>query len=360
MGISSLTTEEEQRELLRLADQSAKVPSRSNGKGNEKTSIPLIERMTLVEEETVDFLWNKRIPRGKLTLFDGDPGVGKSYTALAIAAALSQGRALPFDREPEAALRSLIISAEDGPADTLKPRLRLLNADMDMIAIPHRARGYFPGIINASLIQQMLREFPAALVVLDPIIAFASRKNTDKASDVRELLGPLVVLAEKHKTAFVLIRHLNKSIQNKALYRGQGSIDFAAACRSAFIFAQDPDNPERRLMAHAKSTLAGFQPTLEYFIDKDGLFRWGNQTTETADEALGTGEPRKKHEAQHLEAAVRFLEDILGNGPKPSNDVKSKARDAGISNATLWRAKESMDVKASKERGTGEWWWRLP
>jgi len=331
-----------------------------NGKGNEKTPTPLIERMTLVEEETVDFLWINRIPRGKLTLFDGDPGVGKSYTALAIAAALSQGQALPFDKEPEAPLRSLIISAEDGPADTLKPRLRLLDADMDMIAIPNRTRAFTPWAINASLIEQMLREFPAALLVLDPVIAFANHKNTDKANDVRELLSPLTVLAEKYKSAFVLIRHLNKSIQSKALYRGQGSMDFAAVCRSCFIFAQDTNNPERRLMAHTKSTLAGFQPTLEFFIKTDGSFHWGNETTESADEALGTGEPKKKHEAHQLEAAVRFLEEVLGNGPKPSNDVKTKARDAGISNATLWRAKESMDLKASKARESGEWWWRLP
>src|SRR5262245_49822359 len=81
------------------------------GKADEPKQKPLIELMSAVEEEQIDFLWTHRIPRGKLTLFDGDPGVGKSYTALAIAAALSRGEALPFDQEPEAPFRSLIISA---------------------------------------------------------------------------------------------------------------------------------------------------------------------------------------------------------------------------------------------------------
>jgi RecA-family ATPase len=319
----------------------------------------LTETMTMVEEEKIDFLWSKRIPRSKPTLFDGDPGIGKSYTALAIAAALSNGGALPFDTEPEAPLRSLILSAEDGPADTIKPRLRKLGADMDMIAIPSRSMGLTPSVIDANLIDRMLAEFPAALVIVDPIIAFANQRNTDRASDVRNLLGPLALVAEKHKAALLLIRHLNKATQSKALYRGQGSIDFAAICRSAFVFAQDTSNPERRLMAHSKSSLAGLQPTLEFFIDQAGVFRWGGETSESADEALGTGEPRRDREAKQLDAATRFLQNVLNDGPIPSNRVKEKAKDLGISNATLWRAKEQINIRASKERLTGEWFWRL-
>jgi archaellum biogenesis ATPase FlaH len=332
----------------------------SNGHANDEKKQPLVETMSSVEEEQIDFLWKNRIPRGKLTLFDGDPGIGKSYTALSIAGTLSNGLALPFDEEPEAPLRSLIISAEDGPADTVKPRLRKLKADMDMIAIPHRAMGFTPSAINATLIERMLREFPAALVVIDPVIAFASRRNTDKAGDVRDLLTPLALLAEKHKVAIILIRHLNKATQSKALYRGQGSMDFAAVCRSAFIFAQDPANDERRLMAHTKSSLAGLQPTLEFFINsKSGEFSWGGETSDSADDALGTGEPRKEREAQRLDAAKRFLERALESGPAPSNDIKEKAAKAGIAWRTVWRAKEELEVKASKARGSGEWFWRL-
>lgn len=335
---------------------------RTNGNGKRTTGQikrVFFETMTAIDEEETDFLWINRIPRGKLTLFDGDPGIGKSYTALAIAAALSNGEALPFDKEPEAPLKSWIISAEDGPADTIKPRLRKLQADMDMIAIPHRSLNLTPSQINAPLLDTFLQQFPAALMVIDPIIAFASRRNTDKASDVRELLTPLATIAEKHKAAIILIRHLNKATQSKALYRGQGSIDFAAACRSAFIFAQDAENPERRLMAHSKSSLAKLQPTIEFYIDADGGFRWGGQTSDTADDALGTGEPKRERESKALDAAKQFIEKLLSIGPMPSNDVKAKAREAGISNATLWRAKEMLDIRASKERGSGEWWWRL-
>lgn len=331
-----------------------------NGNGKiEPKKKPLFEVMATVTEKEIDYLWGGRIPRAKPTLFIGDPGVGKSFTALAIAAALSNGEPLPFDTEPEAPLRSLIISTEDGPADTIKPRLRMLGANMEMIAIPNRDLNLTPIHITANLLDRMLQEFPAALVIIDPILAYANGRNTDRASDVRGLLGPLTMAAEKHKAALLLILHMTKNAQNKALYRGQGSVDFVAISRSVFVFAQDQTNPERRLMAHAKASVAGLQPTIEYFIDTDGGFRWGAKTTESADEAIGTGEPRKEREAQQLEGAKRFLEHLLSQGPKPSNDIKARAREAGISNATLWRAKEGVNVRASKERGTGEWWWRL-
>lgn len=354
-GISLLSPE-------KVAELKQYAP-KANGKADAPKQKPLIELMSAVEEEEIDFLWTNRIPRGKLTLFDGDPGVGKSYTALAIAAALSQGKALPFDKELEAPLRSLIISAEDGAADTIKPRLRKLYADMDMIGIPRRDMNFTPSQISPNLIENLLKAFPAALIIIDPVIAYANKRNTDRASEVRDMLTPLALLAEKHRAAIVLIRHLNKATQSKALYRGQGSIDFAAACRSAFVFAQDPMNDERRLMAHAKSSVSGLQATLEYFISgTTGQFSWGDKTSESADEALGTGEPKKAREAQQLDSAKRFLEETLSNGPMPSSDVKDRAEKAGISNRTLWRAKEELGIKASKERGnlTGEWWWRVP
>jgi RecA-family ATPase len=315
--------------------------------------------MDNIEEEEIDWVWRLRLGRGKLNSFEGDPEIGKSYVSLAIAADLSNGRALPFDSEPEAPLKSLIISREDNPADTIKPRLRLLGADMSMIAIPHRDSR--PSL-DPNLIASVLDEWPAAYIVVDPVIALTGGRNTDKASDVRALLDPLVSIAAKYRSSIVLIRHLNKNDGAKAMYRGQGSIDFTAICRSIFTFAMDPNTLGRRLMIHSKGSLSGKSRTLEFFIDDDGRFRWGAESDETADEALGAGEPKSKREAQQLEAAKTFLHQTLSNGPMPSGKVKERAESAGIANKTLWRAKEELEVKASKERGsmTGEWWWRLP
>jgi AAA domain len=341
---------------MRAAQFAAAVEAQLGYPGNGNGRKSLIRTMDTIQQEEIDYVLDKRIPRSKPTLFIGDPGVGKSYTALAIAAALSNGEALPFDTtEPEAPLRSLIISAEDGAADTIKPRLAKLGADMSMIAIPDD--GITPSSINATMIDRMLAEWPAALVIIDPILAYANGRNTDRAADVRGLLGPLALVAEKQRAALLLILHMTKNAQMKALYRGQGSVDFVAISRSVFVFAQDSENPERRLMAHAKSSLAGLQPTIEFFIDGNGSFRWGGETSYTADEALDTGEPKREREAKQLDSAARFLQDILSVGAMPSNEVKEKAIKAGVSWRTVWRAKEVLDVRASKQGR--EWWWRL-
>jgi hypothetical protein len=113
-------------------------------------------------------------------------------------------------------------------------------------------------------------------------------------------------------------------------------------------------------MAHTKASLAGLQPTVEFFIDSDGGFRWGGETSDTADEALGAGEPKREREGKQFDAAKAFLAELLSNGSMPSNQVKQKAIDANIAWRTIWRAKDALEIKASKDRTTGEWFWRLP
>jgi hypothetical protein len=315
----------------------------------------LIEIMNAVTEEDVDWLWHKRLARGKVSMFEGDPEVGKSYASLAIASALSRGDPLPFDGEPEAPLRSLIISREDNPADTIKPRLKLLGGDMSMIAIPHRDSS--PSL-DPNYLARILHEWPAALVVIDPVIALAGGKNTDRASDVRALLDPLVTIADKTRAAIVLIRHLNKAVGMKAMYRGQGSVDFSAICRSVFTFGIDTESG-RRLMTHTKGSLSAKNRAIEYVLGENGDFRWGNQSDETADDILGAGESKAKREARELESAKKFLSEILTAGPMPSEKVKDLGKVRGISNSTLWRAKTDIGIVAKKSGMTGEWLWRL-
>lgn len=322
----------------------------------------LVQVMETIEEEEVDFLWDRRIPRGKLTDFSGDPGLGKSTVCLAIAAALSRGDTLPFDKPLEAPLRTLIISAEDGARDTLKPRLRKMDADMSMIGIPNLELNLTPSQIDPGFIDLMLSEFPAALCIIDPIIAFTGKKNTNNAAEVRSILSPLAMITEKHKTATVMIRHLNKASVANALYRGQGSMDFAAVCRSMFTFGKDPENKHRRFMAHMKCNIAGLQPTLEFFIDDNGIFSWGSTIEQTADDII-TPPSKKGPDPEKRGEAKTFVTDLLVKGPMPSNEIRDLAEKRGISWRTIWRANEELKaegkMKVFKEKETGAWFWRL-
>jgi putative DNA primase/helicase len=276
-----------------------------NGNGRaEPKKKPLFELMSSIEEEDIDLLCSG-IARGKITLFAGESGVGKSTVASKLVATHSTGEAFPYDKEPEAPGRSVIVSAEEGIADTLKKRLRIFGADMDMIAVPDRDLP--PSAITANFLDRLLHEFSAALTVIDPITAYALGRNTLSPSDVRNLLMPFVPVAERHKTAIIMIAHLTKGI-GKALDRILGSVEFRNVARSIFIFARDPADDERRLMTHAKCSFGPEQPTLEFFISKEtGAFRWGARTNETADEALGTGEAPKQRERVQMDRAKTFL-----------------------------------------------------
>lgn len=310
----------------------------------------LVEIMSGIEAEDIEWLWDRRIPKGKLTLFSGDPGVGKSYASLAIAAALSAGNPLPFDETRHDPVKSLIISVEDEPADTLRPRLDKLGANTDLIAIPNRA---LTVSLKTEFLEEILTEWEASYLVIDPIIAFAAGKNTDKASDVRQLLGPLIHLAEIRNIAIVLIQHLNKNTKNRAIYRGQGSMDFIAACRAAFAFAIKDG---RRFMAQSKGSVAGQQRSLEYFIDETGAFSWGDECDETADDILGEFRSGGRA-AEKLEAAKAFLIESLANGWESSKTLIKDAETRNISRRTLFTAKGELGIKA--RRVQGHWWWGL-
>ena len=332
-----------------------------NGKsqGKKETQPPLIITMDQIKAEKVDWLWANRVPIGRITLLDGDPGSGKSTLSLEIASAVSKGAALPFGERPRAPANVLLMSCEDGYSDTVRPRLDKAGADVSRIAIPNPGRGLSTTMLNASFIEQAVKELGPALVIVDPIVAFARGKNTDKANDVRELLSPLMSIAERYALACLVIRHFTKQVDARAMYRGSGSVDFMAACRSAFIIVESNEESDLRVLAQVKNSLGPKSRSLGFYIDEKG-FRWGQEVDTDAEGLLTASrtDTRRKEKGQ-LEAAKSFLQETLSSGPIASNSVKAKAQQAGISNATLWRAKEILDIRSSKERGSGDWWWRL-
>ena len=335
----------------------------TNGNGHAEggTHQPLIITMDQVKAEKIDWLWDNRIPIGRLTLLDGDPGSGKSFLSLEIASRVSRGEALPFGGKKRSPANVLLMSCEDGYSDTVRPRLDRLGADVSRIAIPNPQRGLSTTMLNASFIEQAVKELGPSLVVIDPIVAFAGRKNTDKANEVRELLSPLMSIAERYALACLVIRHFTKQVDAKAMYRGGGSVDFMAACRCAFIIVESEDEPNMRVLAQVKNSIGSKSLSVSFCIDENG-FRWGGHVAANADELLASSRSDNRREKVQLEAAESFLRETLSNGPMTSNGVKDKAEAAGIANKTLWRAKDTLNIKATKERGSlgGEWWWRLP
>ncbi|MFH1844189.1 MAG: AAA family ATPase, partial [bacterium] len=326
-----------------------------------------------VDSEKVRWLWPGRIPRGKLVILDGDPGLGKSTIALDIAAKVSTGTPFPDgfrEREPAGVV---ITSAEDGLADTIRPRLESAHADLDRIVaitgVPDEPNGERPLSIPADVprIEEAIRQTSAALLIIDPLMAFLSGDlNSHRDQDVRRALHSLSSLAERTGAAVIIIRHLNKSGGPNPVYRGGGSIGIIGAARVGLLVAKDPGDGTKRVLAVTKSNLAAEAPSLAYKIDTDptnhvSRIEWlGLAPYEASDLLRDQGDGARNA----LDEACGIVGEILADGPVPAAHVKKEALSAGVSEKTLNRAKHRLGIKPKKVGRPGEssqaWVWALP
>jgi putative DNA primase/helicase len=313
-----------------------------------------------VQPEKVRWLWPGYLPFGKLTILEGDPGLGKSTLSLAIAAAVSQGHLLPGAASQEPA-NVVCVTYEDGLADTLRPRLDAAGADTGRVyAISGIKLTGEIGERLASLpddlptIFDTVRSLEARLVVIDPLsAALSGETDAYKDTDVRRVLAPMARYAEESGAAVLVIRHFTKS-GNRALTAGAGSIGITAAARSVLAIHQDPDHPEdsgARILAVAKCNLVERPPSLQFRLMSEpgavARIEWAGKSHHTADELAAL-----RADSISGGASVREIDDwlqaFLMDGPKNRRDVFLEGRKAGFSERSLERAAERVNVQRAQ------------
>ena len=355
------------------APKTVKLANGTERKMEELQPEEIGKLLSAVEPEEVSWLWPSWLALGKLALVDGDPGLGKSAMTLDLAARVSAGKAFPDGAGCEAG-GVVLLSAEDGLADTIRPRLDAAGADtskiLSLATVPdedgHDRLLSIPE--DLGLIEKGIRRVGARLVVVDPLMAFLSgNTNSHRDQDVRRALAPLAGLAERTGAAVLVVRHLNKAAANNPLYRGGGSIGIIGAARMAFVVGKDPQDEDRRVLASTKNNLAMPPTSLMFSLEEaeGGAVRvdWLGDTDVSAKDLLAT--PQDQEHADARSEAVEFLSDVLANGPVPSTEIIQDAEDAGIAEKTLRRAKKLLGVVAYREgesdrRGAGRWLWKLP
>ncbi len=355
---------------LRLSDGELRQIAKQvkEGTANEITG-EVGTLMSEVEAETVEWLWQSRIPLGKLTVLDGDPGLGKSVITMDLAARVTRGRAFPDGVVDHVGNLDhvdhlggvVILSAEDGLADTIKPRLDAAGADTSRIVaistVPDRGGNERTMSIPEDIgtIEAAIRRVDAKLVIVDPLMAFLSGKaNYDQ--DVRKALTPLARMAESTGVAVLVVRHLNKQQGGKAIYRGGSSIGIIGAARSGLVVEAHPDNKDLRVLAMNKSNLAEKAASFTYSVttaENDAAkVAWGTTTDLDADDILNP-------DTSEVGKAMAWLTDKLRDVPLPSNTVFEEGREAGFSKKTIQRAKDALNIKAKKDGLGGTWRWHL-
>lgn len=364
-------------------------PNRNSQDTKAKTKRLVIKCASEIDIEPVEWLWQGRLAVGKTTLVGGDPGLGKSQLSAYIAAVLSKHGRWPCNEGMAPQKNTIILSAEDSPADTIVPRLAAAGADCSKIHVVTAVQDVDAGgyrIFNLSkdidaLELEIRRIGNVGLISIDPVDAYIGAGiDSHKNAAVRAVLEPLSEMAGRLRVAVLAITHFSKQPGGKAIYRFIGSIAHIGAARIAFTMVADAENEGRVLILNAKNNLAQRQPGLAFRLEQrlvaEGIIASAvsfdsEHVVQTADEALaaksiqrGTGKPSAKNHA------AEFLRQVLADGPMAVADIEAEARAARMlgpstpinKDKPFRAAKEELCIKSYQpkgQKGSG-WVWEIP
>ena len=304
-----------------------------------------IIRMSDVELTPVDWLWKPYLPFGKLSVLQGNPGDGKTYFAMHLAAACTNGKLLP-NMERMEPFNVIYQTAEDGLGDTVKPRLIEAGADLDRVLVIDDSEVQLT--LSDERIERAIIENNARLVIIDPIQAYLGADvDMNRANEVRPIFMRLGQVAQRTGCAILLIGHLNKAAGMQSLQRGLGSIDIAAAVRSVMFIGKLKHDPTMRILTHEKSSLAPPGASLAFSLGDEGGFRWVGEYDITADEMLSGIEPQRETKTQQAKDLICTL--LAGGKQVLSEDIDKAALERDIPGRTVRDAKRELgDALKSK------------
>ena len=328
----------------------AEIPNRNYFKSivlkePSKPETVKIIRMSDVELTPVEWLWKPYLPFGKLSVLQGNPGEGKTYFAMHLAAACTNGKLLP-NMERMEPFNVIYQTAEDGLGDTVKPRLIEAGADLDRVLVIDDSEVQLT--LSDERIEKAIVENNARLVIIDPIQAYLGADvDMNRANEVRPIFMRLGQVAQRTGCAILLIGHLNKAAGMQSLQRGLGSIDIAAAVRSVMFIGKLKHDPTMRILTHGKSSLAPPGASLAFSLGDEGGFRWVGEYDITADEMLSGIEPQRETKTQQAKDLICTL--LAGGKQVLSEDIDKAALERGIPGRTVRDAKRELgDALKSK------------
>ena len=328
----------------------AEIPNRNYFKSivlkePSKPETVKIIRMSDVELTPVEWLWKPYLPFGKLSVLQGNPGEGKTYFAMHLAAACTNGKLLP-NMERMEPFNVIYQTAEDGLGDTVKPRLIEAGADLDRVLVIDDSDVQLT--LSDERIEKAIVENNARLVIIDPIQAYLGADvDMNRANEVRPIFMRLGQVAQRTGCAILLIGHLNKAAGMQSLQRGLGSIDIAAAVRSVMFIGKLKHDPTMRILTHEKSSLAPPGVSLAFSLGDEGGFRWVGEYDITADEMLSGIDPQRETKTQQAKDLICTL--LAGGKQVLSEDIDKAALERGIPGRTVRDAKRELgDALKSK------------
>lgn len=332
--------------------------------------------LSTVEPKEVKWLWTGRFPLGKTSLIVGDPGRGKSFLTLYLAAQVSTGGKWPDGAGCAPLGQVLLFGAEDDVADTVVPRLIAAGADRTKVKAVQCVKlrddkGEYERSIDLQRDIPRITETAKSmqdvkLIIIDPVSCFMGDTDSHKNADVRATLAPLAELAAAQGIAVILVSHLRKG-EGMAIHRTMGSLAFVAAARAVMVVTADKEDTSRKLLLPVKNNIGNDKTGLAFKLSAihtgGGIpcIEWiAGEVKTTADEAMAPPARKRGPDADATPAAIEFLKTTLADGPLPQSEIDKKARAADIAIRTLNRAKRELLIVSYRPERRGPWWWKLP
>jgi len=360
--------ENKKTDVIPVSSKDKETPPKSDqdSKKRSKKKEAVIKPLSSYERKEVSWLWPSYIPKGNLTIIEGNPGLGKSMITCKIAACESTGVPYPHStltaREPA---KTLMLLAEDSIYHTVRPRIEDNGGDLDNINI-------FEAVKNADgsldiislrrdldLLREELGRGNYTNLVIDPFTAFLGDIDNYKETDSRLVLTPLKSIAEEFEISVIAVRHLRKSSSGKAILDGGGSIAFSAAARAVFTVIENPEVDGECLFVCTKASLSAKPPGIAFKIDGGNKISFLREVELTAQQALDSEQTADNTKRPAREDAKAYLLSALSEGPQPSEEVLKFAAKEGHARSTVLAAKRELPISTDREGFGGKCVWVL-
>lgn len=331
-----------------------------------------LKKASEIKISEIDWLWKGRLPRGALSIIEGDPGVSKSTLIAEISARISNGENWP-DGEDCCGGSSIIFNAEDPPGAIILPRLMAAGANLEKVQIvvpgenPDEPSFMIPDHVPA--LRKAIEDQDIRLISFDPFESFLSAKVDHKSNHhIRQGIRCLEQMAQGTNCSVVIVRHLTKDTTKSAIYRGNGSIGIVGAARGAILVSKDPSDSSRIIMVNYKSSWSAQSPGLVYKLNQvvvgtselsveTSKISWtGDQLALQADDVLAqTVEISGGISAR---GAADFLREQLSSGPKSFTALLKDGKKFGLDAVALFQVSKLMNIR--REPSNSDFLWSLP
>ena len=311
--------------------------------------------LSVVVNKEIKWLWKPFIPYGKVTLLQGDTGIGKTSLMIKMVADLSNGIFPPtmYRRKllpPQQGnpVRTYYVSVENGMDDTVAPLFDQFKGDRSMVQFQDETQGHFT--LCGDEIEACVEQTGAQLIIIDPWQQFLENGSSSDNIAMRKMVCDVQLAAERTGAAVVLAGNYTKSLGSE-LRRGIGGAELNNTLRCILTLQDDPDeDPAFRVLRATKMSLLGKEMVpVGIRMTEEGQIIYEDCDQE-ARGAFPNGEVDDEYDP------VSFLRQALRNGPMDSQVLRQLADDAGIGMSKVYRNRELAGAIIEKQSDKSSQW----